>query len=115
MRGSKPSAGLLELVSPPYGARLNRRIVEGTGRPPDAAAADSARANRQDRRASGRRAALPVGQGKRSEAEPRDGLSHHQDAEDGRAGGRAGPDALRGRPALLRNAALATKRKPNLS
>src|SRR5881227_3003638 len=53
-----------------YGARLDRRIAEAARRPPHAAAADSARADRQNGPTSRRRAPLPNGQGARPQAEP---------------------------------------------
>src|SRR5436309_11508079 len=72
-----------------YGPRFNRRIVKGTGSSPHAPAADSARADRPDGRASGRRALVPNGQRERSETEPGNGVPDAQDAEIGRRGGLA--------------------------
>src|SRR5471030_729787 len=70
-----------------YGPGFNGRISKATGSPAYAPAADSARADRSDGRASGRRAAVPDGQGEGPETEPGHGVSHPQNAEAGRAGG----------------------------
>src|ERR1700722_793982 len=88
-----------------HGSFRNQRFAKTTGRTAHAAAQDPAGSDRSIGPASGCRTSVHAGARKGSQAEPGYGVPDAQAAEGRRLGGRAGPDASLGRPALLRNAA----------
>src|SRR2546423_15240568 len=91
------------MVPIPYGRRNHQRPFEKERRPSHKAASNSAGTDRQDGTAPRRGTSLSTRQGKRPEAEPRDGIPDAQAIEAGWPGGRAGPHAPERRAALLRD------------